>query len=294
MANYAREKAKYGGVVGSIQIYTTTLPLANDPLDQTWKSQIPAGFLRCDGSILSADEYPQLADVIGRGASSKFKKEGIELSEDQIQLPDCGSKVLTPGLATGQYSSMNLVQTATENFAGKPRIGVETTVTSNYGNSVTISYSGNFTVQGQSSLALQGNSKFTPPETDAGIKKTETAFLDSQNFQAHGHSSNARVLNYTGNFKVGSQGKGEGLQNVFAGNTLQGSGNPTNTSPSIHDHGMDWPQSTDYDNQFVYSFPTVNIPADNLQTTINLSTKKVEELRDSVQPFTLVEYIIKF
>ena len=294
MANYAREKSKYGGVVGSIQIFTTTLPLANDPLDDSWKKKIPAGFLRCDGSVKNADEYPQLADILGRGDNCKFKKENQVLDDDQIQLPDCGSKVLNPGLASGQYNSLNLVQTQTENFAGKPRIGVETTVESNFGNSVTISYSGNFTVQGQSQLDLQGTSRFTPPETDNGIKKTQVAFLDQSNFQAHGHNSNARIINYTGNFKVGAQGKGTGTQNVFAGNTLVGSGNPTNSAPSIHDHGMDWPQSIDYDNQFKYAFPTVNIPADNLKSTINISTKKVEELRESVQPFILVEYIIKF
>ncbi len=294
MANYTREKSKYGGVTGSIQIFSTTLPLANDPLDDSWKKKIPAGFLRCDGSILNANEYPQLADVLGRGDSCKFKKETQELDDDQFQLPDCGSKVINPGLASGQYNSLNLVQTATENSAGKPRIGVETTVASNFGNSVEISYSGNFTVQGQSGLDLQGNSSFTPPETEAGIKRLEKAFLDQSNFQAHGHNSNARVINYTGNFKVGAIGKGSGLQNVFAGNTMNGSGNPTNSVPSVHDHGMDWPQSIDYDNQFVYAFPTVNIPADNIKTTINISTKKVEELRESVQPYILVEYIIKF
>ena len=74
MANYAREKSKYGGIIGSIQVYTTTLPLANDPLDSTWRSQIPAGFLRCDGSILPASEYPELAALLGTGDASKFRK----------------------------------------------------------------------------------------------------------------------------------------------------------------------------------------------------------------------------
>ena len=290
MANYAREKSKYGGLVGSIQIFTTTLPLANDPLDSTWKSKIPAGFLRCDGSIKNANEYPELAAVLGVGEASKFRKQEQTLTDDQFQLPDCGSKYLSPGLASGQYSSLTLLQTQTENFAGKKRVGVETNVTSNVGNSVTIDYSGNFTVIGQTSVPLLGNAKFTPPED----KELGETILDASNFQGHGHNANTRVLNYTGNFKVGADGKGDGLANVFAGHGFEGSGDPTNTAQSIHTHKIDWPTSIGYDNNMAFSFPTFNVPADNLQTTVNVSTKTVTELPESVQPFILVEYIIKF
>ena len=290
MANYAREKSKYGGIVGSIQIFTTTLPLANDPLDSTWKSKIPAGFLRCDGSVLNANEYPDLAAVLGTGTACKFKKPDQELSEDQFQLPDVGSKFLSPGLASGQYSDLTLVQTITENFAGKKRVGVETNVTSNVGDQVTIDYAGNFTVVGQNDLPMQGNAKFTPPE-DTQLGEVT---LDALNVQGHGHDANQRVLNYTGNFKVGADGKGSGTLNVFAGHSLATSGTTTNTDASTHVHKMDWPISIDYTNNYAYSFPTFNVPADNLQTTINISTKSVQELPDSVQPFILVEYIIKF
>ena len=290
MANYTREKSKYGGIVGSIQIFTTTLPLANDPLDSTWKSKIPAGFLRCDGSILNAKEYPELAAVLGVGDASKFRKLDKTLSADQFQLPDIGSKFLSPGLASGQYSDMYLVQTITENFPGKKRVGVETQVVSNVGNSVTIDYAGNFTVVGQNDIPLLGNAKFTPPE-DKQLSETQ---LDQSNMQAHGHSANTRVLNYTGNFKVGASGKGDGLVNVFAGHSLEGSGNPTNDAASTHVHKIEWPQATAYENNYKYAFPTFNVPADNLQTTVNISTKTVTELPESVQPFVLVEYIIKF
>lgn len=290
MANYTREKSKYGGIVGSIQIFTTSLPLANDPLDSTWKSKIPAGFLRCDGSILNANEYPELAAVLGVGDACKFKKLDKTLSEDQFQLPDIGSKYLSPGLASGQYSDLYLVQTITENFAGKKRVGVETQVVSNVGNSVTIDYAGNFTVVGQNDIPLLGNAKFTPPED----KQLSSTILDQSNMQAHGHSANTRVLNYTGNFKVGADGKGDGLVNVFAGHGLEGSGNPTNDAQSEHVHKIDWPQATGYTNNYVYAFPTFNVPADNLQTTVNISTKTVTELPESVQPFVIVEYIIKF
>ena len=290
MANYAREKSKYGGIVGSIQIFTTTLPLANDPLDSMFRTKLPAGFLRCDGSILNANEYPDLAAVLGTGTACKFRKEDKELTNTQFQLPDIGSKFLSPGLASGQYSDMTLVQTITENFAGKKRVGVETTVTSNVGDSVTIDYAGNFTVVGQNDIPLLGNAKFTPPED----KELSLVVLDQLNMQAHGHDANTRVLNYTGNFKVGADGKGDGTQNVFAGHSFETSGDPSNDAASSHVHKIEWPVSTGYTNNYVYAFPTFNVPADNLQTTVNISTKSVQELADSVQPFILVEYIIKF
>jgi len=65
MANYAREKSKFGGMVGSIQIFTSFLNLSNDPLDDTFKTKIPAGYLRCDGSIKTASDYPELALILG-------------------------------------------------------------------------------------------------------------------------------------------------------------------------------------------------------------------------------------
>lgn len=285
MANYTREKSKYGGVVGSIQIFTSALPLANDPLDAQWKSQIPAGFLRCDGSIVNAAEYPQLAAILGVGDASKFKKETQELNENQFQLPDLGSKYMTPGLASGQYASLNIIQT------GKSRVGAEVLVASNVGNSVTIDYSGNFTVIGQTDVPLLGNPKFTPPNDE---KNTGEAILDQSSFQAHGHNSNAKVLNYTGNFKVGAEGKSGTSLTPFAGNQIVGSGNPSNATQSKHVHKITWPSAASYNQNFKYEFDTFNAPADNLQTTVNIATKTITELPETVQPFILVEYIIKF
>ena len=284
MANYAKEKAKYGGMVGSIQIFTSYLNLSNDPLDSTFRTKIPAGYLRCDGAVKTAADYPELALILGTGANSRFKKEQTQLTDSQFQLPDLGSKYLQPGLATGTYSDLTLIQSPTTK-----RVGVEVETTSNVGNSVTIDYSGNFTVQGQTSLALLGNAKFTPPNTD---KKTSTTILDAGNFQAHGHNTNAKVLNYTGNFKVGAEGKSGQNCSPFGGNATVGSGNPANTSAANHQHGITWP--TAYNQNFVYQYNTFNVPADNLQTTLNISTKSVQVLNESVTPFVIVEYIIKF
>ena len=216
MANYARERGKYGGVVGAIQIFTSDLPLQGDPLDPQWRQKIPAGFLRCDGKIYDASDYPELAAVLGVGDGCKFKKPNQTLTQTQFQVPDVGAKYLSPGLASGTYQSMVLAQTITENSNGNPRVGAEVLVSAQ-SNSFTIGYSGNFTVVGQSDIALQGNAKFAPPNED---RETGSAFLDSTSFQAHGHNTNAKVLNYTGNFKVGAEGKSGTDLTPFAGNTI--------------------------------------------------------------------------
>ena len=290
MANYARERGKYGGVVGAIQIFTSDLPLQGDPLDPNWRQKIPAGFLRCDGKIYDASDYPELAAVLGVGDGCKFKKPNQTLTQTQFQVPDVGAKYLSPGLASGTYQSMVLAQTITENSNGNPRVGAEVLVSAQ-SNSFTIGYSGNFTVVGQSDIALQGNAKFAPPNED---RETGSAFLDSTSFQAHGHNTNAKVLNYTGNFKVGAEGKSGTDLTPFAGNTIVGSGNPTNDAASNHLHSISWPSTTDYSQNYVFQFPTFNVPADNLQTTLTVQTKTIDELPESIQPFILVEYIIKF
>ena len=291
MANYARERGKYGGVVGAIQIFTSDLPLQGDPLDPQWRQKIPAGFLRCDGKIYDAGDYPELAAVLGTGDGCKFKKPSTNLSETQFQVPDVGAKFLSPGLASGTYQSMVLSQNITENSSGNSRVGAEVLVSAQ-SNTFTIGYTGNFTVVGQADIPLQGNAKFNPPNDD---RETGTAFLQLDSFQAHGHNTNAKVLNYTGNFKVGAEGKSGTDLTPFAGNQIQTSGNPSNDAQSTHLHGITWPSgATAYDQNFVYQFPTFNVPADNLQTTLTVQTKSVEELPESIQPFILVEYIIKF
>ena len=285
MANYTKEKSKFGGMTGSIQIFTSFLSLSNDPLDETFKSKIPAGYLRCDGSIKTATDYPELARILGTGSNCRFKKDATTLTDNQFQLPDLGSKYLSPGLATGTYSDLTLIQSPTTK-----RVGVEVEVSSNVGNSVTIDYSGNFTVQGSAApIPLLGNAKLNPPNPD---RKTASTILDGNNFQAHGHGSNAYVLNYIGNFKLSGEGKSGLNCNPLAGNSLQSTGSTANTTSQAHTHNITWP--TTYSSNFVYNYPTFNVPADNVQTTVNLSTKSVKVLNDSVTPFILVEYIIKF
>lgn len=182
MANYSREKGKYGGMVGTIQPFCSYLPLANDPSSTEFRELIPAGFLRCDGSVQSADNYPELASMLGTGEQSRFKKEDTILTDDQFQLPDLGSKYIRPGLSTGSYSDLTLEQDET-----KKRVGSEFSITSNVGNTATISYSGNFRVGAVSSTLI---TKFF----DAGPGGDITT-ANRINITSHGFSAN-QVVTY--------------------------------------------------------------------------------------------------
>ena len=46
---------------------------------------LPAGYLRCDGSVLFA-EYPFLAEVLGVGDSSRYKKPDTTLANKSVSV----------------------------------------------------------------------------------------------------------------------------------------------------------------------------------------------------------------
>ena len=274
-------------MVGTIQPFCSYLPLANDPASTEFREVIPAGFLRCDGSIQSANNYPELASILGTGEQSRFRKESTILTDEQFQLPDLGSKYIRPGLSTGTYLDINLEQDET-----KKKVGSEFNISSNVGNTASISYSGNFRVAASQSggFPLLGNVKMVPPTN----RTVDNAVLTDQNFQAHGHMGNQTVLNYTGRHQTASGGKSGNDARVFAGNELLTVNPPdgTSSSSSTHTHRIDMP--TSFPHNFTYSWSQFDAPADNLVTTINLSLKNVKTIDSVIAPFILVEYIIKY
>ena len=88
---YTREKAKLGTLTGSIINWSDQLTSA-DPEDPNTLSKLPAGYLRCDGSVYQAEVYPQLAEVLGVGTSCRYKKPDTDLLANQFQVPDLGAK----------------------------------------------------------------------------------------------------------------------------------------------------------------------------------------------------------
>ena len=292
MANYTKEKSKYGGMVGTIQIFTSQLPQQNSPDDPTFKSLLPAGFLRCDGSILSASKYPDLAQVIGVGKACRYVKDNITLDNDETQLPDLGSKYIVAGAGSGIYSDMFLQDAKTYH------VGSEFNVASNVSQTETITYNGRFIVQGPlNPVKLAGS-----PLYKTVNRSTDTASLSEINFQAHGHGGNQAVLNYTGNYYVSaatgasSVSKGHSGDNCrcIAGNTYEIT-EAFGTPESTHSHSITVPSPSAQTHNFSWLYNTFNVGADNLVTTVNISTSVTNTTFDDTQaPFILVEYIIKY
>lgn len=179
---YNREKSKLGSNTGTIISYAKQLT-TNDPADAENKKLLPAGYLRCDGSVYSANVYPILAEVLGTGTNCKFKKEGTTLRDDQFQLPDLGSKFIraSTGANVGTFVDLT-VTSATGSTEYKSGIGLD--VLSNIGSTYTLEYRGAFTLPSQEAL-LRGQPGFT---RSTGTY-TESAEVPANGFQPHAHFS---------------------------------------------------------------------------------------------------------
>lgn len=289
-AYYTKEKAKFGGITGSILPFTIKLPEANDPGDGDWKKYLPAGFLRCNGQILKASQFPALASVLGTGQESKFAKDPENLADDEFQLPDLGSKYIRSSTASGEYLNTTLQQDETVT-----KVGTETEVTSLVGTTATIGYSGTFTIQGVNGLQFTGTPFFTSNQTN-----TFDDFLSDQSFQAHGHNAEIGVFSYLGNwtdnrFVEGVGRGGNNGQTEGANNQVQIEA-PSDSSATVsHNHRINLPLTSELKtkNSLKYQYFDTDISADGLQSTITITTSNLKKLDDAISPYILVEYLIK-
>lgn len=285
---YTVEKAKYGGVTGTIQPFTMQLEDANTPETGRWRTYLPAGFLRCDGSVLKANQYPVLSVVIGVGKLCKFAQQ--ELLDDEFQLPDLGSKYIRASNSSGQYLNTTLNQDSTIS-----KIGTETQVQSLVGDSTTISYSGDFEVLGISQTPFGGNPIYT---TQTGY--TSNSQLDESNFQAHGHDSDTGVFTYLAKWKdtgyTGNGGTGANDAQTEGANMLVQISPPEGSSPVIsHNHQIVLPNTAALkaNTDFAYTFLNTRFPAQGLQSTVTITTEDVKKLDEAISPYIVMEYIIK-
>lgn len=287
---YTKEKSKYGGLAGMIIPFMIQLSDINNPPD--FKELLPAGYLRCDGSILPVSQYPTLAAICGVGSNCKFAKDPDSLSILQFQLPDLGSKYVRCANSSGQI--LNAVLDQDENVS---RVGTETTVTSLVGDQITIRYSGSFEVIGQT-IPFGGNPLYTTSEPE-----TLDSQLTEENFQAHGHNADVGVITYTGAFEssgyasksFGAQGGGNDAQ-TQGQNQLVLVDPPEDSSFVVsHNHRINLPTSGQLKDSSTlsYVFDNTDITANGLETEVFITTKNVKKLDTAISPYILVEFIIK-
>lgn len=169
----------------------------DDPKGTSNLELVPAGYLRCDGRILFAVEYPELAAVLGTGNGTRFLKEGQAISDNQFQLPDLRNKHIraTTSSNIGQYNNL-IVQDQNNEDVFKSGIGLD--VVQNIESPYFLTYTGDFYIPPQT-VDLRGEPRFT---VDTGVY-TSSIEVPANAFQPHMHRSStfrARQKDRNGNF----------------------------------------------------------------------------------------------
>lgn len=300
MKTYSFEKGKHGGPTGAI------FPFFADvngliPVDQTYRDFCPAGFLKCRGQILQADQYPALAEVLGVGNSCIYRKADTTLQERQedgtggtFQLPDLGSKFITASSNPGQYVNST---TRDSNNTDIDRAGVAVTLDA-ASDVVEFGYDGVFSAPSVA-LSFTGQWRYKSPPT----RSPETN-LTIGNFVAHGHlgtytisqriNQNNQALRrcrWNGGyycFESGTFHEGDrqaGVQHVAI--SFEDAGEDT-----AHDHQLGTP--TVFASGPTSTIPAVTLPSSSLTTTVNMRTRDLAKMDDITPKFIIAEYLIKF
>ena len=295
MSNYTYERSKYGGCAGSIIIHTTpAISGSNDPLTAQFKDDIPAGYLKCDGSILSARDFLALSRILGVGDECRFKRDASNVRNadaltgdlGQFQLPDLGSKVIIGGRGSGTYNN-DFVDREGLSTAVTNRVGPQIEVICNEGDTINTTYQGGARVTASGTLNMLGSPRYTLE------RNTSETQLDIQNFQGHLHNANQSFINYSTQHAVGGEGGKDfarSIGNSGAGNQVDFTGD--GGRESIHDHRITRP--TTYTHNFTYSYAQQDIDMTGVTARVDVDISNEEKIDQLVTPFILVQYIIKF
>lgn len=302
---YSYEKGKYGGPCGTIFPYFR--PMQNlIPSDQEYVENIPAGYLRCRGQILNADQYPNLALVIGVGDTCIYRKSGITLQNaaangtgGQIQLPDLGSKYITAATTPGSYLNTTTTNTATNTEISRAGVAVELSSNASTSGTLSFSYTGDF-VLNQKELAVSGQVRVTGPSSTSRRSVSESEIM------GHGHgstlSTGTQVLTGLQCFVGGSLtggilcqgGSFIGGRNVITGRqwaTFQ-LGVFGSDELTAHSHSGLFPSITSSSSSA--SIRRTQIPASGITTTVTFNKFNRFSVDRVSGKFILCEYLIKF
>ena len=178
-----KERSKLGNAPGTIINWGNPIP-DNDPNFAQIIDKLPAGYLRCDGSVYDERDYPELARILGTGDGSLYKKDDQVLAATQFQVPDMGSKHIEAASSSnvGSYRNINKVVGTGENATTIKKAGVGVEMFSNVGTSANIGFNGAFTIP-QQNFNLIGTVGWTLPTT------TEQTSVPAGAIGSHGHFS---------------------------------------------------------------------------------------------------------
>lgn len=310
---YAAEKGKLGANTGFIYPFVVTLSSA-DPDDPNNVYKLPAGYLKCDGTVYDADDFPALAGIIGTGAQSRFRGTRT-FPDDKFRLPDLGAKVIRA--SQSDVGTVNDGTVETGSGATVKRSGVAVTIDNNVGDTIEIGYTGNMRIPARS-VDINGNPGWTIP------RRTESELVGVNQMQPHAHYSTTMRLRHADNTaafpgfvyvnsyvsKFGSMlcGSGKDFDMSIQDPVIVGG---RNVDIQSFEGGDD--DRTEHNHQIIYQ-PGINhsatasgylhdyqinlqqteFPPDGLTSTAPLRDSGAYKFDDVISPFILVQYIIKF
>lgn len=300
---YSFEKGKYGGPCGSIFPYFR--PMQNlIPTEQEYLDNIPAGYLRCRGQILNADQYPNLALVIGIGDSCIYRKTGTTLQNQvngvggQIQLPDLGSKYITASTTPGNYLNTTTTNTLTNTEIERAGVAVEIVSNANTSNQISFNYTGNF-VLAQKDLPVNGQIRITAPSSTSrnsvgeseimghGHGSTLSTGREIQSFTCWNGATAQRTLTCQNPVPIGENSTITGRDwSTFQLDTY---GSETGTN---HSHAGLFPSITS--STSTATIRRTEIPSDGLTTNVTLNKFNRFAIDRISGKFILCEFLIKF
>lgn len=289
--NYGYEKGKYGVFAGTIIAFSRKLD-GNDPNDVTWRTRVPAGYLRCDGTIKNGDDFPALKRILGVGEASKFRKPNAVLEEEnedgtggQFQLPDLGSKYIRAYPTSGTYEYDTVVNPVNETVVPKVGIGVELTL--NQGQTIQVSYTGQISVPSVS-VPISPNVNFG---TNLGFL-TGTGAPDYTGYLPHGHYTN--LVSRAFNSQSANCSISDASPELTQTNVDVVSGAVTAIAGTFegvqHTHGLTRSSVTRSNTS---NNIATTLDPENISTTVNLSADGTFKMDDIQPKFILVEYLIK-
>ena len=186
---YSKERSKYGNLTGQVIIWPVEYTGGN-PDEGLNPTNMPAGYLKCDGGRYFAEDYPQLAAILGTGSNTTFKRTTLDGSDydsvpdTQFMVPDLGSKYPEPtsGANTGVY---NNVRTLNKEDVEKSRsgIGIEATVTQGNNGTIPLTYSGTIVVPSQE-IPIPGKPSY---QYGTASHYTESGSVEDNAIHPHAH-----------------------------------------------------------------------------------------------------------